>query len=164
MKFSIAALSGLVGVISAAAVPASLPAAFTLVADGGKTVLTDGSHAWVGGDVTNTTEILILRSGSNGMVSFTGKDAVPTAFQNLYIVENSVSPVGLTVPHSAAIPENGSMNKFGVNEDGYFTHDGNAYFAIDGYGDAVSKELYWYGAHSSEYAACNLWVKECKGC
>lgn len=39
MKLSIAAVSSFI----AATVAASLPEAFTLVADGGKTVLTDGS-------------------------------------------------------------------------------------------------------------------------
>lgn len=39
MKFSVAAVSSFV----AAAAAASLPEAFTLVADGGKTVLTDNS-------------------------------------------------------------------------------------------------------------------------
>lgn len=39
MKFSIAAVSSFV----AAAVAASLPDAFTLVANGGKTLVTDGS-------------------------------------------------------------------------------------------------------------------------
>lgn len=38
MKFSIAAMTGLVSAISAA----GLPGSFTLVAPGGKTVLTDG--------------------------------------------------------------------------------------------------------------------------
>ena len=38
MKFSIAAVAGLLSAVSAA----SLPAAFTLVAEGGLTVLTDG--------------------------------------------------------------------------------------------------------------------------
>jgi hypothetical protein len=38
MKFSIAAITGFVSAISAA----SLPSAFTLVAEGGKTVLTNG--------------------------------------------------------------------------------------------------------------------------
>lgn len=40
MKFSIAAIAGFATAISAA----SLPKAFTLVADGGSTVLTDGSE------------------------------------------------------------------------------------------------------------------------
>lgn len=38
MKFSLATIAGFVSAISAA----GLPGAFTLVADGGKTVLTDG--------------------------------------------------------------------------------------------------------------------------
>lgn len=40
MKFSITAIAGL----ASAAAAASLPAAFTLVADGGRTVLTDGGN------------------------------------------------------------------------------------------------------------------------
>lgn len=44
MMFSVAAFASLLSVVSAAAVPsnATLPAAFTLVADGGRTALTDG--------------------------------------------------------------------------------------------------------------------------
>lgn len=38
MKFSIAAIAGFASAVAAA----KLPSAFTLVADGGKTVLTDG--------------------------------------------------------------------------------------------------------------------------
>ena len=106
-----------------------------------------------------------MRSGGdNGLVSFTSKSETPTGFQSLYIIENSVSPVGLTIPHSGAVPEDASTTNFGVNDDGYFTHNGNAYFAIDGYGESAAKEIYWYGAHNSEYMAANLWVKECKGC
>ncbi|CEJ61537.1 hypothetical protein PMG11_10068 [Penicillium brasilianum] len=161
MKFSIAAIAGL----ASAAAAASLPAAFTLVADGGRTVLTDGENAWVGVNST-THEILILRGGGdNGPVSFTSKSQTPTGFQSLYIVENEVEPVGLTRPHSAAVPEGANTTGFGVNDEGYFTHNGNAWFAIDGYDDGkTAKEIYWYGSHNAEFGGINLWVKECKGC
>lgn len=56
------------------------------------------------------------------------------------------------------------MNGFGVNDDGYFTHDGKAWFAVDGYTESQAKEIYWYGAHNADYKGVNLWVKECKGC
>lgn len=42
MKLSVVALTGLF-----AAVTTALPQAFTLVADGGKTVLTDGGMSWL---------------------------------------------------------------------------------------------------------------------
>ncbi|GLI81636.1 hypothetical protein PoHVEF18_010021 [Penicillium ochrochloron] len=145
MNFSIAAVAGL----ASATATASLPAAFTLVADGGRTVLTDGVRA----------------SGENSPVSFTSKSETPTGFQSLYIVENEVAPVSLTRPHSGADPDGASTTRFGVNDDGYFTHNGNAWFAIDGYGeDKTAKEIFWYGAHNAEYGSINLWVKECKGC
>lgn len=49
-----------------------------------------------------------------------------------------------------------------MNEKGYLTQGGRDWFAIDGYGDNPEREIYWYGAHSSEYAAVNLYVKEFK--
>ncbi|KAE8381875.1 hypothetical protein BDV26DRAFT_289076 [Aspergillus bertholletiae] len=165
MRLSIAAFASLLSVVSAAAVPsnATLPAAFTLVADGGRTALTDGRSVYVGGDATDGKEILILRSAANGMVSFTSKNGVTTAFQNLYIVENDVSPVALTALHSGDVPKNGNMNGFGVNAQGYFTNNGRPWFSVD-IGDVPSKQVYWYGGHNAEYYGLNLWVKECKGC
>ncbi|KAK1144078.1 hypothetical protein N8T08_005740 [Aspergillus melleus] len=185
MKFSFAAMTGLVGAISASAVPyaspssatpsssaapsgtptpgASLPEAFTLVAEGGLTVLTDGQYAYFGGNTTDK-EILILRSAPNGAVSFTSQDGVPTAFQSLYVVDQDTAPLGLTIPHSGAVPTGASTLNFGVNEQGYFTHDGKPWFAVEGYGSNPEKTIYWYGRHSSTYRAANLWVKECRGC
>ncbi|KAJ5499514.1 hypothetical protein LT330_000385 [Penicillium expansum] len=158
MKFSLATITAFVGAISAA----NLPNAFTLVAEGGKTVLTDGQNAYIGANTTDH-EILILRGGSpNGLVSYTAKNGVPTAFQNLYIVEDAVSPLGLTLPHSGAVPEGGNITGFSVNDQGLFTHGGKAWFAIDGYGDNEVKEIYWYGAHSSTYRGEKLYVKELK--
>ncbi|RMJ21956.1 hypothetical protein PHISP_07170 [Aspergillus sp. HF37] len=167
MKFT-AAIATFLGAVSAAAAPAAstLPEAFTLVADGGYTVMTDGYNLFYGNGSSNDAdkEIAILRAGTNGAISFLAKDAVPTAFQNLYVVEDTVLPVRMTVPHSAAMPDGGDLNGFGVNDDGYLTHDGKAWFAVDGYGDNPVKKVYWYGSHNSVYRAANLWVKECKGC
>ncbi|KAJ5116840.1 hypothetical protein N7456_001188 [Penicillium angulare] len=160
MKFSIAAIAGL-----ASAVTASLPAAFTLVADGGYTVLTDGQNLWVGANAT-THPIAILRSGSNGAITYTSQSAPPTAWQNLYIIPNEVSPPALTVPHSGATPRGANETAFGVTKDGLFAHDGKAWFATDGlhYSLQDPKEIFWYGAHNAEYGSINLYVKECKGC
>ncbi|KAJ5399329.1 hypothetical protein N7465_009818 [Penicillium sp. CMV-2018d] len=158
MQFSLATIVAFAGAVSAA----NLPNAFTLVAEGGKTVLTDGQNAYIGANTTDH-EILILRGGSpNGLVTYTAKNGVPTAFQNLYIVENSVSPLGMTLPHSGAVPEGGNTTGFGVNEEGLFTHGGKAWFAIDGYGENEVKEIFWYAAHNAEYRSENLYVKELK--
>ncbi|OJJ64207.1 hypothetical protein ASPSYDRAFT_140754 [Aspergillus sydowii CBS 593.65] len=157
MKFSLATIAAFASAVAAA----TLPSSFTLVADGGSTVVTDGQYLYVGGDVTNKTEIAIFNATPDtGAVSFTRKGAVPTAFQNLYVVEKTVLPVEFTVPHSGNTPEGASTLDFGRNDDGYFTHAGKDYFAIEGYGDAKVKTVYWYGAHSSTYKAVNLWVKE----
>lgn len=178
MKFSLATITAFVGAISAA----NLPNAFTLVAEGGKTVLTDGQNAYIGANTTdheilirkypvvhnldpppNINAFFLVRGGSpNGLVSYTAKNGVPTAFQNLYIVEDAVSPLGLTLPHSGAVPEGGNITGFSVNDQGLFTHGGKAWFAIDGYGDNEVKEIYWYGAHSSTYRGEKLYVKELK--
>ncbi|KAI2786894.1 hypothetical protein POX_g09290 [Penicillium oxalicum] len=161
MKFSLAAVAG----FASAALAASLPEAFTLVADGGETVVTDGQNLFVGSDA-NANEVLVLRGNAeNTMLSFTSKNSTPTGFQNLWVVENDVLPVGLTLPHSAAYPEGASETGFGVNDDGLLTHNGEAYFAVDGYasGDKPLK-VYWYGRHSSTYKGLSLTVKECKDC
>ncbi|PLB34746.1 uncharacterized protein BDW47DRAFT_111581 [Aspergillus candidus] len=168
MKLSLASIATLLSAVSAAAVPAvsaapALPKAFTLVAEGGYTLLTNGENIYFGGNGTDK-EILILHSGPNGALSYTQQNAVPTAFQNLFIVEKEVSPLGLTRPHSGALPEGGNMTAFGVNERGFLTQGGNDWFAVEGYGDNPVKEVYWYGRHSSTYKAAPLWVKECRGC
>ncbi|EYE90792.1 uncharacterized protein EURHEDRAFT_381663 [Aspergillus ruber CBS 135680] len=159
MKFTIAAAATLFTAFTAA-----LPEAFTLVADGGKTVLTDGQKLLIGADPASH-EILILR-GSNETtgVSFTSKDQTPTGFQTLYVVDGQVAPVALTLPHSGATPEGASLDGFGTDKDGYFTHDGKNYFGIEGYGDNPERTINWVDGHSSTQRVVNLWVKECKGC
>ncbi|KAL4781357.1 hypothetical protein BJX76DRAFT_335626 [Aspergillus varians] len=158
MKFSLATIAAFASAVTAA----TLPSAFTLVGDGGKTVLTDGQYFYVGGNTTATNEVAIFHATPDtGAVSFTSKhSSTPTAFQSVFIIENTVSNLELTRPHSGSVPEGGSTVDFGVNDDGYFTHDGKAYFAVDGYGDNPQKTIYWYGAHSSTYRSLNLSVKE----
>ncbi|KAL4928968.1 uncharacterized protein BDV17DRAFT_262448 [Aspergillus undulatus] len=151
-----------VAAFASAAAAATLPSAFTLVGDGGQTVLTDGQYLYVGGNTTSNEVAIFHATPDTGAVSFTSQNGVPTAFQSLYIVEKTVSPVGLTIPHSGATPEGASTTDFGVNEEGYFTHAGKDYFAVEGYGSNPQKTIYWYGAHSSTYRAENLWVKEFK--
>ncbi|KAE8372211.1 hypothetical protein BDV26DRAFT_274597 [Aspergillus bertholletiae] len=162
MKFSIAAVAGLLSAVSAA----SLPAAFTLVAEGGLTVLTDGEYLYYGGNGTDANKAIAIfhATPDTGAVSYTAKDASPTGWQNLYIVEKDTAPVGLTRPHSAAVPEGATTIGFNVNDKGLFAHGDNAYFAVDGYGENPVKTVYWYGRHSSTYRASDLYVKECKGC
>ncbi|GKZ23235.1 hypothetical protein AbraIFM66951_001263 [Aspergillus brasiliensis] len=157
MKFSIVALAGLASAVSAA----SLPARFTLVGDDNTPVVTDGQNVYLGKDSSKDTSKLILSSGSNGALTYLADGAVPTAWQNLYIIEDSVSPIAFTIPHSGAVPEHANTTGFGVNDEGLLTQGGRAWFAVDGYGDVPSKEVYWYGAHSSEYMAANLKVQEC---
>ncbi|KAJ5219633.1 hypothetical protein N7468_008837 [Penicillium chermesinum] len=158
MKFTIAALAGLASAINAA----SLPASFSLVAPGGKTVQTDGTNLYINANVTEQQVAVLKSQGEQGYVIYTAEGSVPTAFQNVYIVPDEVSPVGLTVPHSGATPEGAIITNFGVNDDGYFTNDGKAWFAIDGPDDGSLKKIYWYGAHNGEYGSLPLWVKEFK--
>ncbi|KAL3475682.1 hypothetical protein BJX99DRAFT_154407 [Aspergillus californicus] len=159
MKFSLATVAA----FASAVVSTSLPSSFTLVADGGLTVLTNGQYLFVGGNTTSNEIAIFQATPDTGSVSFTSKNAAtPTAFQNLFVVEKSVAPVELTVPHSGNTPQHASTLDFGVNDDGYFTHANKAYFAVDGYGSNPQKTIYWYGAHSSEYRAVNLYVKEFK--
>lgn len=104
--------------------------------------------------------------GSNATTgaTFTSKNQTPTGWQNLYVVDGQVAPAGLTLPHSAALPEGASTTGFGVDKDGYFTHNGKQYFGVEGYGDNPERVVYWVDGHSSTQRIANLWVKECKGC
>lgn len=111
---------------------------------------------------TQLTPVPVRGQGQNSPITFTAKGETPTGWQNLYIVEDTVLPVGLTRPHSGATPEGANITGFGVNEKGYLTQGGRDWFSIDGYGDKEAKEIYWYGAHNAEYAAVNLYVKEFK--
>ncbi|BCR91178.1 uncharacterized protein ACHE_70021A [Aspergillus chevalieri] len=154
MKLSIAAVSSFI----AAAVAASLPESFTLVADGGKTVLTDGSNAFIGGS-TDDKKILVLRGGSGGsQVTYTADDQTPTGWQNLYAITNANKPIALTVPHSGATPEGANINGWGVNDDGYFTFNGKQAFAVQS--DDGAQKIYYLGAGEGQFQKTPLYVKK----
>ncbi|KAL2217352.1 hypothetical protein M432DRAFT_617619 [Thermoascus aurantiacus ATCC 26904] len=157
MKFT----AGILAAFVAAARAAVLPDAFTLVADGGYTVLTDGTNAFIGAD-SNTHPILILKKNGD-MLTYTAQGQPPTAFQNLYVIQNDVQPIALTVPHSGAAPQGANFTGFGVNDDGYFTFNGAPAFATDPAATGA-KEIFYAGLPNSKYQQTMLWVKECKGC
>lgn len=82
----------------------------------------------------------------------------------MYVVDDKVAPVGLTVPHSATMPKGANTTGFGTDKDGYLTHGGKNYFGIEDYGDNPERVINWVDGHSSTQRVANLWVKECKGC
>ncbi|GES57972.1 hypothetical protein ATEIFO6365_0004004800 [Aspergillus terreus] len=161
MKLSLAAVSSFV----AASVAASLPAAFTLVADGGNTVLTDGTNAYISknGSDYPALDILILHS-SNNQVTYTAEDSTPTGWQNLYVIEDKVDPIALTVPHSGATPEGANMTGFGMTDDGYFTFNGVQAFVVDPNAGERQEIYYQSPKVPTPFTSTFLWVKECKGC
>ncbi|KAF7587683.1 hypothetical protein BBP40_006868 [Aspergillus hancockii] len=152
MKFTFAASSFI-----AAALAASLPESFTLVADGGNTVLTDGTHAIVDASQASTLEILRLQSGGSGAITYTRQGSPPTAWQNLYVIKDDTQPIALTIPHSGNTPDGAELTGFSVTEDGYLTFNGETSFGLS----AENKEIYYLGK-DSETPKVSLWVKELK--
>ncbi|KAJ5569237.1 hypothetical protein N7450_011723 [Penicillium hetheringtonii] len=125
MKFALAIITAFAGTVAAA----GFPLYFTLVGNGGQTVLNDGENLYVGGGTLDDRETAFLsRPG-----------AVSTAVQDLYIVENSVKPVALSSPHSAEFPKGASYLNFSVTADGYLDHNSEQLFVVDGYGDAKER-------------------------
>ena len=75
------------------------------------------------------------------------------------MVEDDIEPIGLTNPYSGAMPANASISGFGVNEEGYLTHQGNAEFGtLAAAGD--DKPIWWLGFNSGRFEGVPLWVKE----
>ncbi|KAL4941792.1 hypothetical protein BDV06DRAFT_222782 [Aspergillus oleicola] len=143
MKFSFATIAAIASTVTAA----SLPSAFTLVADGGLMAFNKWSEYLYVNKNSTTNQIAIFHSTpQTGTVSFTSVNAAPTGFQSIYVIEKAVAPIGLT--------------NFSMNSNGYFAHNNNNWFAVGGYGSNPQKTVYWYGAHNSEYRALKLWVKE----
>ncbi|KAJ5569011.1 hypothetical protein N7450_011497 [Penicillium hetheringtonii] len=157
MKFALAIITAFAGTVAAA----GFPLYFTLVGNGGQTVLTDGENLYVGSGTSDDRETAIF-TGSNrtGLIQYLVPGAVSTAVQDLYIVENSVKPVALSSPHSAEFPKGASYLNFSVTADGYLDHNSEQLFVVDGYGDAKERAIYWLGAHGSTYRAESLYVKE----
>ncbi|KAE8376045.1 hypothetical protein BDV26DRAFT_266478 [Aspergillus bertholletiae] len=152
MKFTIAAASSFI----AAALAATLPEAFTLVADGGNTVLTDNTHAIVDASQANKLKILRLKS-ANGAITFLQEGQQPNSLQSFYAIKDDVQPLGLTSPHSAVIPSGAVLNAWGVTDDGYLTFNGENSFGLS----ADNKEIYYLGK-DSDIPKVSLWVKELK--
>ncbi|KAE8353849.1 hypothetical protein BDV28DRAFT_99285 [Aspergillus coremiiformis] len=165
MKFSLAAIAGLLSAVSAA----SLPATFTLVAEGGFNVVTDGKNLYFGVTKIDATHKIanfhtVPETGALKVVTYTaGETGTITTTQDLYILENENGPVTLAPP-SGSIPAGASATHFGVTDDGFLDHDGKAYFAIEGYGENPVKTIFWSGGHSSTQRTTNLEVKKCQGC
>ncbi|KAF9890564.1 hypothetical protein FE257_005695 [Aspergillus nanangensis] len=158
MKLSLAAASSFV----AASVAASLPEAFTLVAQGGHTVLTDGTNAVISHNVSDTLPILILH-GANGGATYTRQGSPPTAWQNLYVIAGADKPIGLTIPHSGALPDNAKTSGFAMTDDGWLTFEGEQAFAPTTEVDEHQNIVY-LGANNGGYQQAPIWVKECRGC
>ncbi|KAE8368001.1 hypothetical protein BDV27DRAFT_123092 [Aspergillus caelatus] len=150
MKFTLAAAS----TFFTAALAATLPKSFTLVADGGNTVLTDNTHAIVDFTQANTLKILRLNSQDGATITFTQEGAPPTAWQNLFAIEGKSEPLGLTTPHSGATPTGAVLNAWGITEDGYLTFQGQNSFGLS----ADKKQVYFLGNDSS-IPKVTLWVK-----
>lgn len=111
-----------------------------------------------------TAHLLMATVKKNGdMLTYTAQGQPPTAFQNLYVIQNDVQPIALTVPHSGAAPQGANFTGFGVNDDGYFTFNGAPAFATDPAATGA-KEIFYAGLPNSKYQQTMLWVKECKGC
>lgn len=66
------------------------------------------------------------------------------------------------MPHSGATPEGANINGWGVNDQGYFTFNGQQAFAVQGKDGA--QQIYYLGAGNGDFQKTPLYVKECKGC
>ncbi|PLN80180.1 hypothetical protein BDW42DRAFT_171359 [Aspergillus taichungensis] len=153
MKFALTTIS-----FVATSLAASLPSSFTLVAEGGNTLLTDGNHALIAPHLANHLPILILnRIGDQ--ITYTSDDAPPFTWQNLYVVEGDIEPIGLTNPYTGAMPANASISGFGVNEQGHLTHKGNTEFGTLAAAED-DKPIWWLGYSSGRFDGVPLWVKE----
>lgn len=165
--FSYAAVaSGLLGLASA------FPAQFTLVADNGNNVVTDGRTSLSlslsispCSSLTNNELFVyivqlfvlptpavpdnyktLLLSGEEGQaVTYTAVGAPPTAWQALYVVDGTTSPVNLTLPHQVA-PPIANTTDFTTDPEGRLAHDGEALFVTDPQG-----KVWWNGVHEAGY-------------
>ncbi|GMF68223.1 unnamed protein product [Aspergillus oryzae] len=136
MKFTLAAASTFI----TAALAATLPKSFTLVADGGNTVLTDNS----------------IEDGKT--ITFTQQQAVnPNSWQNLYAIAGKSKPLGLTIPHSGATPDGAVLNGWGITDDGYLTFNGENNFGL-----SEDKHQIYFLGEDATVPKVTLWVKELK--
>lgn len=136
-------------------------------------------HALIAPDLANNLPILIRMSyptpssdqsnqynhistevrGIGDQIIYISEDAPPFTWQNLYVVEGDIEPIGLTNPYSGAMPANASISRFGVNEQGYLTHKGDTEFGtLAATGD--DKPIWWLGYSNGRFEGVPLWVKE----
>ncbi|BCS12084.1 hypothetical protein ALUC_50130A [Aspergillus luchuensis] len=150
-----------------ATVSASLPSTYTLVADGGWTVVTDGTHLYIGtGDIKHYP-ILILKGGSNDtMITGHKQYDTTTGTQHLYVKKGETAPIALTEPNGAA-PAGASVTGFDVDEGDYLLLDGVEAWGVEP-NEGQIRRIYWLGEEEDnvgdEYKGIGLWVKECRGC
>ncbi|PYI03979.1 hypothetical protein BO78DRAFT_186810 [Aspergillus sclerotiicarbonarius CBS 121057] len=158
--FSLTALSSLVAATVSAA---PFPSAYTLVADGGWTVVTDGTNAYIGtGDIANYP-ILILKGGDdNSMITGTEQHKSSAGVQHLYVMQDGNTPVALTDPNAGG-PAGAVLTGFGIDDQNYLTVDGQNSFGVDP-SEGQIRKIYHLDGSGDQYQQISLWVKECKGC
>ncbi|OOF91777.1 hypothetical protein ASPCADRAFT_210756 [Aspergillus carbonarius ITEM 5010] len=156
-------LTTLSSLLAATVSAAPFPSAYTLVADGGWTVVTDGTNAYIGtGDIANYP-ILILKGGNdNSMITGTEQHKSSTGVQHLYVTQEGNTPVALTGPNAGA-PAGAVLTGFGVNDQNYLTVDGQSSFGVDP-SEGQIRKIYHLDGSGGQYQKISLWVKECKGC
>ncbi|GLA60843.1 hypothetical protein AtubIFM54640_001341 [Aspergillus tubingensis] len=131
-----------------ATVSASLPSTYTLVADGGWTVVTDG-----------------IKGGSNNtMITGHKQYDTTTGTQHLYVKEDETAPIALTEPNGAA-PAGASVTGFDVDEGNYLLLDGLEAWGVEP-SEGQIRRIYWLGGEDvrEDSKGIGLWVKECRGC
>ncbi|PYH40074.1 uncharacterized protein BP01DRAFT_370199 [Aspergillus saccharolyticus JOP 1030-1] len=160
MRYSITTV---ICALAAGAAALPFPSAYTLVADGGWTVVTDGTHAFIGtGDIENYP-ILILKGGNNhGKITGAAQHRASNGVQHLYVMSSTDAPMALTSPDSDA-PGDAVVSEFGVDDQNYLTVNGKSAFGVDPNSGPI-REIYHLGGSDSQYQPISLWVKECKGC
>lgn len=91
-------------------------------------------------------------------MTYTADNQTPTGWQNLYAITNANKPIALTVPHSGATPEGANINGWGVNDEGYFTLNGEQAFAVQG--DDGAQKIHYLGAGEGQFQKTPLYVKK----
>ncbi|GAQ43984.1 hypothetical protein AKAW_10692 [Aspergillus niger] len=171
-----------------ATVSASLPSTYTLVADGGWTVVTDGTHLYIGtGDIKhypilirtplpspsptpqshtnpNPTNNTVKGGSNNTMITGHKQYDTTTGTQHLYVKEDETAPIALTEPNGAA-PAGASVTGFDVDEGNYLLLDGLEAWGVEP-SEGQIRRIYWLGGEDvrEDSKGIGLWVKECRGC
>lgn len=70
------------------------------------------------------SEPFVATGGGGGGVGFTSYHSSGTGFTLLYLYPDASQPVGVTTPHSAAIPYEAEVSGFDFNSHGYLVFNG----------------------------------------